>query len=170
MKYYKLIYIIFLFLFSQYSNLFPGLDINIQKLNNYENNKNYKDYLSSLNKVVYTVLLGNYDKIHAIKKEKGYDYFMFTDQNFQNERNLNWTILHLKKEGKLSKKNIFKKQRFYKMHPHLFFAKYDLSIYIDTSYEIKGKLDDFLIRILSPNLNIYLLEHPDRNNIYSLLF
>lgn len=92
---------------------------------------------------------------------------MLTDQTFENIKNLNWTIIPLKKNGKSSKREIFKRQRFYKTHPHLFFPNYDLSIYIDTAYEIKGKLDEFLIRILSPNLNIYLLEHPDRNCIYN---
>ena len=58
-----------------------------------------------------------------------------------------------------------KQQRFFKTHPHLFFQNYDLSIYIDSTIEIKGKLDEFLLRILSPNLNIYVLEHPDRNTI-----
>ena len=38
-----------------------------------------------------------------------------------------------------------KKQRFLKLHPHLFFKNYDLSIYIDGTFIIKGDLNDFLL-------------------------
>ena len=166
MKYYKIIYIINILFFFYYFTIVLNGNISNERINNFESNITNKDYLSKLKKVVFTALIGNYDKIHKINKEKGYDYFMFTDRTFKNNSNLNWTILPLKKRGKLSKKKIYKLQRFYKTHPHLFFENYDLSIYIDTSYEIKGKLDEFLLRILSSNLNIYLLEHPDRNSIY----
>ena len=79
---------------------------------------------------------------------------MFTDLNFDNQTNLNWTILKIDEEIKVSNTNIFKRQRFFKTHPHLFFKNYDLSIYIDSNFEIKGKLDEFLLRILTPKLNI----------------
>ena len=61
--------------------------------------------------------------------------------------------------------SIIKKQRFIKTHPELFFPNYDLSIYIDGIFTIKGNLDEFLLRILTPSLSIYTLEHPDRNTI-----
>ena len=139
---------------------------NTKNNNNYESKLLNKKYFSSLKKVVYTALLGKYDKIHTINKDKGYDYFMFTDQDFKNHSNCNWTILPLAKTDNLGIKNISKLQRFYKTHPHLFFKNYDLSIYVDSSYEIKGNLDEFLLRILSPNISIYFLEHQERNCIY----
>lgn len=40
---------------------------------NSEININDITYLSKLKKVVYTILLGKYDNIHPIIKEKGYD-------------------------------------------------------------------------------------------------
>ena len=123
------------------------------------------DYLKSLKKVVFTALLGKYDKVHSIIKEKGYDYLMFTDQKFQNITYLNWTILNINNELKYLNMNIIKQQRFFKTHPHFFFKNYDLSIYMDTTFEIKGELDEFLLRILNPNSNIYILEHPERNSI-----
>ena len=90
---------------------------------------------------------------------------MFTDQSFENQSGFNWTILKIDKELKVLNKNIIKRQRFFKTHPHLFFKNYDLSIYIDSTFEIKGKLDEFLLRILTPKLSIYVLEHPGRNSI-----
>ena len=37
-----------------------------------------------------------------------------------------------------NKREVMKKQRFYKTHPHLFFKSYDLSIYVDTTFKING--------------------------------
>ena len=121
--------------------------------------------IKSLKKVVYTVLIGNYDVIHSIIKENGYDYYMFTDQKIKNNT-LNWTILNVEQEiNSLNRINRIKCQRFYKTHPHLFFKDYDLSIYFDANYESNGNLDEFLIRILSPKLSIYILEHPFLDSI-----
>ena len=85
---------------------------------------------------------------------------MFTDQNIQNITT-NWTFLTVEQNMNFSNKiEVMKIERFYKTHPHLFFKSYDLSIYIDGTFEIKGNLDDFLLRIFSTKLNIYVLEHP----------
>ena len=137
---------------------------------NHQSNINGINYIKNLKKVVYTILLGKYDNVHLLIKEKGYDYFMITDQKFKSKSKINWTILdfHSKKRNKKRYKNIMdriKRQRFYKTHPHLFFKDYDLSIYVDANYDIKGNLDEFLLRVLSPNKSIYILEHPKRNSI-----
>lgn len=153
---YKIIYIIFLFYFYNYKK-------NESKQNdiiNYSKYNNISNYVKSLRKVVYTVLIGKYDKIHSIKKEQGYDYYMFTDQKINNNTK-GWTILNVRKDiNYLNRINRIKCQRFYKTHPHLFFKDYDLSIYFDAYFESKGNLDEFLLRILSPNISIYILEHP----------
>ena len=155
----KLLYILFIMFFFLMKQ---------EKKKQKINDKNYiynVNYLANIKKVVYTALLGKYDNVHSIIKENGYDYFMFTDQNLENQSTLNWTILPISNEIKLLNMNIIKKQRFFKTHPHLFFKKYDLSIYIDSSFSIKGKLDEFLLRILTPKKSIYVLENPFRNNI-----
>ena len=66
--------------------------------------------------------------------------------------------MNINDELKYLNMNIIKQQRFFKTHPHLFFQNYDLSIYMDTTFEIQGKLDEFLLRILNPNSNIYLVK------------
>ena len=132
---------------------------------NYKSNINNINDIKNLKKVVYTALLGNYDKAHPIAKEDGYDYFMLTDQKFKNNSKSNWTYLHIGEEIKSLNLSTFKLQRYFKTHPHLYFKKYNLSIYIDASFEIKGNLDEFLLRILTPKLSIYVLEHPDRNSV-----
>ena len=137
---YKIFYIIFLFYSYNYKKNEPQRN---DVINNSTNN-NIISYVKSLRKVVYTVLIGNYDIIHSIIKEQGYDYYMFTDQKIQNNT-LNWTILNVRQDINYSNRiNRIKCQRFYKTHPHLFFKDYDLSIYFDASYESKGNLDEFL--------------------------
>ena len=136
-----------------------------QQIKKYNNNIYNLIYIKNLKKVVYTSVLGKYDNVRSIKKENGYDYIILTDQIFENKNHLNWTILNINEETNYLNLNIIKTQRFFKTHPHLFFQNYDLSIYIDPTFEIKGQLDEFLLRILTPNLSIYVLEHPDRNTI-----
>ena len=77
----------------------------------------------------------------------------------------NWTLIILPDFVRNLNLSIIKTQRYVKTHPHIFFPKYDLSIYMDSNFIIKGDLDEFLMRILSPKHSIYILEHPERNQI-----
>ena len=103
--------------------------------------------------VLYSCLIGNYDNISSFSKQKDFDYILFTEQKIENT---NWTILPIPKNVEKLKISNVKKQRYIKIHPHKFFKKYDLSIYIDANYEIKGDLNDFLINTLNPIDNIYI--------------
>ena len=120
-----------------------------------------------LKKVVYSALLGKYDRIQPFNLQKGFDFILFTDLTNINNNETNWTILPIPKELNHLNLSIIKNQRFIKLHPHLFFPNYNLSIYIDTSFQIFGDLNEFLLRILTPEYNIYNFEHPDRNNIFN---
>ena len=121
-----------------------------------------------MKKVVYTANLGKYDEIKTIPKEEGWDYINIIDWNIteKEKNNSNWTFIMI--PDYINNMNVtrVKKQRFIKLHPHLFFKKYELSLYIDSSYILLGNLDNLIIRILSPNINIVNLEHPERNNIH----
>ena len=123
------------------------------------------NYINSLKKLVYTINFGNYDLIRKINKEKGFDYFIFVDQYNETYNDTNWTIILIPEEVRNLNLSIIKKQRFIKTHPHLFFPNYNLSIYIDGTYQIYGNLSEFLLRILTPNLSIYILEHPERRKV-----
>ena len=69
------------------------------------------------------------------------------------------------KEVNILNVSLIKKQRFIKTHPHIFFPNYDISIYMDCTFYIKGNLDEFLFRILTTKHSMYFLEHPERNKI-----
>ena len=102
-----------------------------------------------LKKVVYSVILGKYDEIKTINIQNGYDYFIFSDVYNKTSVKTNWTILPIPEEVKNLNITDVKKQRFIKLHPHLYFKNYDLSIYIDATFTITGDLDEFLLRTLS---------------------
>jgi hypothetical protein len=130
--------------------------------NSIENIKKYHSFKKK--NVVYSALLGNYDSLKDFKKQDEFDYILFTD-NITNKKT-NWTQIKIPEFVMNFNINIIKKQRFLKLHPHLFFKNYDVSIYIDSSFIIIGDLNEFLKRTLSPNFSIYLLEHPMRKDIY----
>ena len=148
--------------------------INIILLNNkYNGNANSFNNMNSikkLRKVVYSVILGNYDEIKKIQLQSGYDYFLFTDINNNSFIKTNWTILQIPEQVRNLNISRVKKQRYLKLHPHLFFQNYDFSIYIDATFSIIGDLNEFLLRILSPKYYIYSLEHPERNTVLSETF
>ena len=103
--------------------------------------------------IVYSCMIGNYDNVTSFKKQRGYDYILFTDQNI---KNTNWTIFPIPDEVLKLNVSDIKKQRYMKIHPHKFFKNYDLSLYIDPNYEITGDLDDYLINTLNPLDHIYI--------------
>ena len=99
-------------------------------------------------------------KIHPFNLQKGFDFILFTDFPNINYNETNWTIFPLPKELKNLNISRVKKQRFIKLHPHLFFKNYNLSIYIDASFQIKEDLNEFLLRILSEKFKInYLINY-----------
>ena len=120
-------------------------------------------YIKRTKKVVYSVIIGKYDKISSFKKQKGYSYFLFADQKY---KNTNWTIISISKFIKKKKISKIKMTRYFKLFPHLFFKDYDLSIYIDASFSIKGNLDELLLRTLNPSFDLYFLQHPNRKKIF----
>ena len=134
---------------------------------------NFYDHLKSfkkLKKVVFSVLIGEYDLISQFNLQKDFDFYLFTDDQSGKYNHTNWTILPIPEEVQELNVSRVKKQRFIKLHPHLYFKDYDLSIYIDANFKIIDDLNNFLIRVLSPNYSIYTFEHPERNTIFNETF
>jgi hypothetical protein len=132
------------------------------KQNDGNYNKYNIKYIKKIKKVVYSVIIGKYDKILTFKKQEGYNYFLFADQNY---KNTNWTIISISKLIEKTNISKIKMTRYFKLFPHLFFKDYELSIYIDASFIVKGNLNELLIKTLNPSFDIYFLQHPSRNKI-----
>lgn len=139
------------------------LNNNIKSLIYKSNNNNL---LNNSNKIIiYSALFGYYDNLKPINKQNKFDYVLFTDIIIKNKTN--WTILKIPNIVNNISMNIVKKQRFIKLHPHLFFKDYEFSIYIDTTFILFGNISEFLERLITPKFDIYIFEHPSRNCIYS---
>ena len=138
-----------------------------KKIISKQNGKNvYKyniSYIKKIKKVVYSVIIGDYDKIPDFSKQKGYNYFLFSDKNY---KNTNWTIMHIPKLIEKMKLSKVKMTRYIKLFPHLFFKDYELSIYIDATFIIIGDLNELLLRVLNPSFDLYFIQHPVRNKIF----
>ena len=121
----KLIFLLFLSIYficfykiqSKYKNLIKSKIFNLLYITNYNRNL---IVIKKLKKVIYSALFGQYDKLSPIKKQEGFDYFLFTDHEIKEKTN--WTILPIPDIVKNLNISIFKKQRFLKLHPHLFFC------------------------------------------------
>ena len=133
----------------------------------YKNGKNY--LFNNSNKIIiYSALFGNYDTLKTINKQNQFDYILFTDILIK--KKTNWTVLKIPNFVNKLNMSVFKKQRFIKLHPHLFFKNYELSIYIDTTFFILGNITEFLERLITPKFDIYIFEHPYRNCIYTEVY
>jgi hypothetical protein len=100
-------------------------------------------------KVVYTVVLGEYDELSPAPKFEGWDFIVFTDDILLNADG--WTK-YLVEGGK----DLQKESRRYKFLSHLYLKEYDLVCYIDGN-----------VRLMSepPNHPIWFT-HRIRNSVY----
>ena len=170
---YKCIYMIFSIIFIQSfyfilkSLIYKKYYLLNKKIISKQNGKNvYKyniSYIKKIKKVVYSVIIGDYDKIPNFSKQKGYNYFLFSDKNY---KNTNWTIIHIPKLIEKMKLSQVKMTRYIKLFPHLFFKDYELSIYLDATFIIIGDLNELLLRVLNPSFDLYFIQHPVRNKIF----
>ncbi len=110
--------------------------------------------------VVYTCVTGGYDELMSPRQiEPEIDYICFTDQITLSVPG--WEIRPIPPElGGYALAN-----RFAKMHPHILFPEYELSIYVDGNIEIVGGLHSLLESTLMRK-DIALYEHPFRDCVY----
>ena len=124
-NFYSLIFTFYCF-FNNYFNNSNNIGNNIY---NELNCTKKLQKIINLKKVVYTIILGSYDKPKRFNRQEGYDYFIFTDDNSTEKyKNSNWTLLKVPDEVKNLNVSTVKIQRFLKLHPHLYFKNYELSI------------------------------------------
>ena len=143
--------VLLILIYYYYNKHYSFLNFDRENKTDYE----YNGFIPKNNRkvIVYSCLIGDYDNVTSFNKQKGYDYILFTDQKINNT---NWTIFPIPDSVLNLKVSNIKKQRYMKIMPHKFFKNYDLSLYIDANYEIKGDLDDYLINTLNPLDHIYI--------------
>ena len=143
--------VLLILIYYYYNKHYSFLNFDRENKTDYE----YNGFIPKNNRkvIVYSCLIGDYDNVTSFNKQKGYDYILFTDQKINNT---NWTIFPIPDSVLNLKVSNIKKQRYMKIMPHKFFKNYDLSLYIDANYEIKGDLDDYLVNTLNPLDHIYI--------------
>ncbi len=89
-----------------------------------------KDYTVKRKVVVYTALFGNKIPLcEPLYCNPDYDYCIFTDQYVPS--NSHWRKMQYSEHDFPCKLDGAGKNRWFKLHPHLFFQDYDCSVYID---------------------------------------
>lgn len=88
-----------------------------------------------MNKLIYTVCTANYDSVHSVTPQAGFDFWLFTDD--PDLKVSGWTTKPIKES-----KDPVKQQREIKINSHL--LDYDITIYIDASMQITRNLDGLL--------------------------
>lgn len=111
------------------------------------------------NKVVYTVITGDYDDLKIPEYvNEDWDYICFTDTDIKSDF---WQIRNIH-EFELDP---VRKSRKYKILPHNYLSEYDYSIYIDGSFVITGDMNEYINKYAKTN-PMLCLTHPERNCIY----
>lgn len=118
------------------------------------------------NKVVYTCIVGEYDRlINHYYISNDYDYICFTNNPALLKLKIYgvWRILPLVYDKLDDTRN----NRWHKLHPHKLFSEYDESIYIDSNINI---LTSYIFKQVSKNKTDFLLPaHFEDNCIYDEL-
>lgn len=110
---------------------------------------------------VYTVLMGEYDALHAPAYVDPYcDYYCVT--NLRGLTSPFWKIIYLENEDGLD--NI-RFQRKLKLSPQLLFPEYSHSLYVDVSILIHKSVWDWIERF-STGRTLLVYRHPERDCIY----
>ena len=130
-----------------------------------ENNKEYwyKRDLVRGDKVIYTCITGNYDRLRDPKYiTKDWDYVCFTDN--PTLRSSVWDVRPLPEDTKdLSQ---VKKQRYVKINAHNVLPEYKLSVWVDGNVEVVGDLNKLTDSVLTDSVSVYVPQHPQRKCIY----
>ena len=113
-----------------------------------------------MNKIcVYTCITGNYDNLKDVIKEKGIDYYCFT--NNKNLKSDSWKIIYIE-DNNISNVKLARK---IKILGHKILENYDVLLWIDAAVSFKRKINDFINHYLSENDDFVAFKHGERSTI-----
>lgn len=111
-------------------------------------------------KVIYTAVFGDRDDLKPIKKQNGFDYFVFTDNPSLKDPVFKTKII------KPVDHDPCRNARFVKINPHLVLAGYEYWIWLDANIAAEGVNFDLLLQQYLNNHDLALHKHPIRKCIY----
>lgn len=110
---------------------------------------------------IYTCITGGYDELlEPLVVEPGVDYICVSERS--PHPGSVWR--HLPLEFDVG--DVAANSRFVKMHPHILFPNYDITIYVDGSIQVCGMVRSLALQIMEHS-DIALYQHMYRNCIYS---
>jgi len=115
---------------------------------------------SSLKTIIYTANFGGYDRVHEpMSYDKNCTYLLFTDS--LNLKSKIWDVIRVaipkETDSQMS-------ARYYKLNPHLVLPEHNVSLWVDSSFQIKRIP---IKQILQSNPgDIVCYSHPNRRCIY----
>lgn len=112
--------------------------------------------------VVYTALFGDYDSLTDVPSHdtRNIDFICFTDADILSE--YGWKIIKVKhSEFGPSMAN-----RYYKLHPHLFFSEYQASLYVDANIKLTSSPYDLIEKYMDKSI-FTMPKHAQRDCIYA---
>ncbi len=119
-----------------------------------------------MKKVVYTCIIGGYDKIPKYKYiDNSWDYVLFTDNKDWINRGkiYHWEI----RKNPYDKLDNTKNSRYVKINPHIVFPDYDVSVYFDANISVRHKkMMDRFDALIKENCLVAIPLHPQRNCLY----
>lgn len=115
--------------------------------------------------VVYTCITGGYDELlnHTFV-HPDWDYVCFSDDlSIRSDNNAQWEIMSLHFDQLDNVRN----QRWHKLHPHILFPDYEVSLWLDGNIDIlNGNLFNDIDNAMEGNHLIACSLHPKRDCIY----
>ena len=122
-----------------------------------------QDFVLDKRIAVYTALFGQYDKVQKpLFHPDNIDYYIFTDNELPQD--CGWKRLDAKKYLPKKEMSNIEKNRFFKMLPHILFADFEFSIYVDANVIIVSDLTP-LVNAMS-EMPIAMFLHKNRNCVY----
>jgi len=152
--------------FNFYLNKINNLNFSNSKdiSNNDKNQQSYQFRGNLMNdkKCVYTVLIGNYEKLNEqlVAKNSNIDFICFTDD--ENLTSDTWQIINVDPIFPLD--NI-RSAREIKIAPHRYLQQYETSLYIDNSITLKVIPEEIFENILSSEYDFYCIKHSFRDTV-----
>lgn len=118
-----------------------------------------KIFKKNKKKVVYTSITGDYDELLTPdNRNANWDYICFTDNE-----NINSDFWQIRKIKDLNIDKV-RRNRIYKILPHIYLSEYDYSLYIDGNFRIIGDIEEYITRFSKDVMTCFI--HPSRNCIY----
>lgn len=108
---------------------------------------------------IYTAVIGSYDDLkQPLVALPNCDLFVFSEEPVNAP---GWTVV----PRKLTQGDTSREARFIKLHPHLFFQNYDISIWLDANITIKDDIRP-LLNVLQDGAYCASFIHPFRDCVY----